>query len=81
MPPERLCRFRAEEWPVPPLPDGRTGWQAEAWDVMGPFHVWRAARRVWSADHGDALGDFLERLVFENRVRREHYAAVHQVVG
>jgi len=40
-------------------------------------HAWIAARRVWSADHGDALGDFVERFQLEVGTRRAHYAAQH----
>ncbi len=78
--PERLLRFVADEWVVPPLKELATEWEAARWERLGPFYAWRDARRLWSADHGDALGDFVERLVFEYQVRREHYAAVWQVI-
>ncbi len=47
-PPERLCRFAAEEWVVPPLKDNATAWEAERWHVLGPYFAWRDARRPWS---------------------------------
>jgi hypothetical protein len=73
--PERLRRFVANEWSVPPLKEHATEWEAEWWPVLGPFYVWRDARRLWSAGHGDTLGNFLERLHFERAARRGSYFA------
>jgi hypothetical protein len=38
--------------------------------VIGPFDLWREARRVWSIAHGNALGDWVDRLQHEVTVRR-----------
>ncbi|SDY96460.1 hypothetical protein SAMN05661080_05152 [Modestobacter sp. DSM 44400] len=80
--PERLRRFVAMEWHVPPMSDTRTGgWQAEHWEQFGPFYAWRDARRIWSADHGDALGDCIERLLFERDVYRGLSASIHEGIS
>ena len=34
------------------------------------MYAWMQARRIWSADHGDVLGDQLERLQFEFATKR-----------
>ena len=73
-PPERLRRFDAAEWQVPDPMSVRviplSTWEAEHWHLLGPLQAWRCARWVWSAAHGDALGDCVERLHFERAVRR-----------
>ena len=78
-PPERLRLFLADEWAVPPLKGNATVWEAERWHLLAPYFAWRDARRAWSEQHGDALGDFVERFRFEYQVRRAHYSAVWQV--
>jgi hypothetical protein len=32
--------------------------------------------RIWSADHGDALGDFVERFHVERETKRAYYSYV-----
>jgi hypothetical protein len=59
------------------MPHTRTGWQARNRDRLGPFHAWREARRTWSADHGDALGDFVERFLFERAVHSSLIYSIH----
>jgi hypothetical protein len=81
LPPERLMRFVAEEWQPPTLPEHASDWQREHWHRLGPVHAWINARRIWSADHGDVLGNFVERFCFEVDIRRAQYAAVHREVG
>jgi hypothetical protein len=76
--PERLQRFVADEWDVPPASERTTEWEAERWSLLGPFHAWRDARRIWSVDHGDALGTFLERFQFERQVRLAHYSTIRE---
>jgi hypothetical protein len=74
--PVRLTRFAADEWAVPPFKERASDWEAEHWSALGPFYAWRDARRMWSADHGDALGNTLERFQFERAVRSAHYSTV-----
>jgi hypothetical protein len=74
--PLRLQRFVAEEWAVPAVKEYAPAWEVERWQVLGPVHAWINARRVWSADHGDALGNPLERIRLERAVRRAHYSKV-----
>jgi hypothetical protein len=76
--PERLQRFLAEEWSVPPLKEHSTEWEAEHWSVLGPFYAWRDARRVWWVDQGDALGTLLERFQVERQVRIAHYSTIRE---
>ena len=48
-----------------------TEWEAEHWHLLGPrCRRGAGARQVWSAAHGDALGDYVERLHVERAVRR-----------
>jgi hypothetical protein len=75
--PERLARLVSSEWPPAPLPDHASEWQREHWHRLGPVHAWINARRVWSADYGDALGNPLERLLLEFQTRRSVTRAVH----
>lgn len=67
--PLRLQRFVVEEWAVPAVKEYATAWETERWQVLGPVHAWINARRVWSADNGNALGSPLELLRFERAVR------------
>ena len=69
-PPARLVRFVADEWSAPPVKESATDWERQHWNHLGRVHAWRDARRVWSAKHGDALGDYVERLIFERAARR-----------
>src|SRR3954451_2774224 len=42
--PERLWRFALAEWPVPPLKESATEWEAQDWQQLGPVFTWVAAR-------------------------------------
>ena len=78
LPPLRLLRFVAAEWPVPPLKEHTTEWEVERWPVLGPMHSWRGARRAWAAEHGDAgLGNPLERMQFE----RAYYSMIKELLN
>jgi hypothetical protein len=59
---------------VSPLKAHATEWEAERWSPLDLIYAWRDPPRVWSADHGDALGNFLERFQFELETRRAHYS-------
>ncbi len=77
--PLRLQRFVADEWPVAPIKPHTTEWEVERWSVLGRLHAWREARRAWSVEHGDALGNPLERMQLERATRRAFCAAVGSV--
>ncbi len=59
---------------MPPLPEGAYPFEVKHWGRLGRFYAWRAAPRVWSTDHGDSLGSFVDRFLFERAVR----SALHQ---
>ena len=77
--PLRLLRFVADEWDVPPVKEHATEWEAERWSVLGPFYAWRQARAVWTAAHGDALGNPLEPLQFERQQRLAYYSTIKEL--
>jgi hypothetical protein len=72
----------AEEWAVPPLRPHATALGGRAL-VGARAHrcLARGPPNVWSADHGDALGNYLERLPFERTLRCAHYSPLKEWDG